>query len=50
LKEVREAAERDHVVKVLGKCGWNISKAAQELGISRPTLHDFLKKHNITKA
>ena len=27
----------------------NISKAAQELGISRPTLHDFLKRHNISK-
>ena len=26
-----------------------ISKAAQELGISRPTLHDLLKKHNISK-
>jgi len=31
------------------KCGWNISNAAQELGISRPTLHDFIKKHNISK-
>jgi two-component system NtrC family response regulator len=49
LKEVRSAAEKDHVVKVLAKCGWNISKAAQELGISRPTLHDFIKKHDISK-
>jgi len=49
LKEVRSAAEREHVVKVLVKCGWNISNAAQELGISRPTLHDFIKKHNISK-
>ena len=48
LKEVREAAEKDHVVKVLGKCGWNISKAAQEMEINRPTLHDFWKKHNIS--
>jgi two-component system NtrC family response regulator len=49
LKEVRNAAEREHVVKVLGKCNWNISKAAQEMGISRPTLHDFIKKHRISK-
>ena len=49
LKDVRSAAEREHVVKVLGKCGWNISKAAHELGISRPTLHDFIKKHDISK-
>jgi len=49
LREVREAAEKEHVLKVLGKCKWNISKAAQELGISRPTLHDFLKKHQLSK-
>jgi two-component system, NtrC family, nitrogen regulation response regulator NtrX len=50
LKEVRSAAEREHVVKVLGKCDWNITKAAQELGISRPTLHDFIKKHRISRS
>ena len=50
LKEVREAAEREHVTKVLVSCDWNITKAARELGISRPTLHDFLKKHNISKS
>jgi transcriptional regulator of acetoin/glycerol metabolism len=49
LKEVRSAAEREHVTKVLTKCDWNISKAAQELGISRPTLHDFIKKHKISR-
>ena len=49
LKEVRSAAEREHVIKALGRCDWNITKAAQELGISRPTLHDFIKKHNISK-
>jgi two-component system NtrC family response regulator len=50
LKEVRSAAEREHVLKVLGKCDWNITKAAQELGISRPTLHDFIKKHRISRS
>ena len=49
LKEVRSAAERDHITKVLGKCDWNITKAAHEMGISRPTLHDFIKKHNISR-
>jgi two-component system NtrC family response regulator len=49
LKEVRNAAEREHVDKILEKCNWNISKAAQELGISRPTLHDFIKKHKISR-
>jgi two-component system NtrC family response regulator len=49
LKEVRNAAEKEHVIKILRKCDWNISKTAHELGISRPTLHDFIKKHNISK-
>jgi len=50
LREVRSAAEKDHIVKVLGKWNWNITRAAQELGISRPTLHDFIKKYEISKA
>ena len=49
LKDVRSAAEREHIVKVLGKWDWNITKAAQEMGISRPTLHDLLKKYRISR-
>jgi two-component system NtrC family response regulator len=49
LKEVRIAAEKEHILKVLRRCGWNISMAAQELGISRPTLHDFIKKYRISR-
>jgi two-component system, NtrC family, response regulator len=50
LRDVRSAAERDHVVKVLGKWNWNITKAAQEMGISRPTLHDFIKKYGLSRS
>jgi hypothetical protein len=32
LKDVWEAAERDHVVKVLGKCGWNIPRRPRSWG------------------
>jgi transcriptional regulator of acetoin/glycerol metabolism len=46
---VRSTAEREHIVKVLGKWDWNITKAAQETGISRPTLHDLLKKYRISR-
>jgi two-component system NtrC family response regulator len=50
LRDVRSAAEREHIVKTLGRWDWNITKAAQEMGISRPTLHDFIKKYNISRA
>ena len=49
LREVREEVEQDHIKKVLVKCNWNISKAALELGVSRPTLHDLMKKYQISK-
>jgi two-component system, NtrC family, response regulator len=49
LKDVRSAAEREHITKILAKCDGNITKAAHELGISRPTLHDLLKKYRISR-
>jgi two-component system NtrC family response regulator len=49
LQEVRTTAEKEHVKKVLARCDWNITRAAKELGISRPTLHDFIKKHGISR-
>jgi len=48
LKEVRSHTEQDHITRVLRKHAWNITKAASELGVSRPTLHDLIKKHKIT--
>jgi DNA-binding NtrC family response regulator len=50
LKEMRSTAEREHIIRVLMRCDWNITKAARELGISRPTLNDFIKKHKISKS
>lgn len=49
LKEIREQAEQEHIKKVLIRCNWNISKAALELDISRPTLHALIKKYQISK-
>ena len=48
LKEFRSQTERDHITKVLRKHDWNITKAASELEVSRPTLHDLIKKYKIT--
>lgn len=49
LKEAREMAEKDVVRRALALTGNNISQAARLLNISRPTLHDLLKKHRIGK-
>jgi two-component system NtrC family response regulator len=47
LKEARETAEINAVRRALALSGNNISQAAKLLEISRPTLHDLLKKHGI---
>ncbi len=48
LKEARETAEKNAVRRALALSDNNISQAARFLEISRPTLHDFLKKHGIS--
>jgi two-component system NtrC family response regulator len=47
LKEAREEAERRVIIGALVRNGGNISNAAQELGVSRPTLHDLMKKLDV---
>lgn len=47
LKEARETAEIKAVQQALALSGNNISQAAKLLEVSRPTLHDLLKKHTI---
>jgi two-component system NtrC family response regulator len=47
LREARNRVERQAVVDALIRTRGNISRAATELGISRPALHDLLEKHNI---
>ena len=49
LREVRDQLEKEQVQKALMKHGWNISKAATELEISRPTLHVLIKKYQMVK-
>ena len=49
LKDLRSQVEREHIRKILVRNNWNISRAASELDVSRPTLHDLMKKHQISR-
>jgi two-component system NtrC family response regulator len=44
LREAREALERDLIERALAKHKGNVTKAAEELGISRPTLYELMEK------
>lgn len=47
LRQVREVAEKQAVVRVLGRADGNLSKAAEMLGISRPTLYELLDRFEL---
>ncbi|MBU1140645.1 MAG: sigma-54 dependent transcriptional regulator, partial [Proteobacteria bacterium] len=48
LAETRRRAEAEAVHQALALSDNNISQAARLLSVSRPTMHDLLKKHQIT--
>ncbi len=50
LRQVREEAERQAVVRALARVGGNIAKAAELLGVSRPTLYDLMGRYQIPAA
>ena len=47
LRQVRETAERQAIQRALLNTDDNISEAAKLLGVTRPTLYNFLEKYNI---
>jgi two-component system NtrC family response regulator len=49
LKEAREQLERELVVQALRRSGGKITGAANELGISRPTLYELMDKLGIQR-
>ena len=49
LKEAREALERDYIRRALARNKGSITKAAEELGLTRPTLYELMEKLEIAK-
>jgi len=47
LRQIRDEAEYHAMVKALARVDGNIVKAAELLGISRPTLYDLMSRHGI---
>ena len=47
LQEARDVAERELLIDALTRNAGNITRAAKDVAVSRPTMHDLLKKHAI---
>lgn len=47
LRLVREQAERQAVLRALSHANGKITEAAELLGVSRPTMYDFIRKFNL---
>ncbi len=47
LRQVRDDAEKVAVLRVLGRVNGNLSKAAELLGVSRPTLYDLMHRFGL---
>lgn len=47
LRQIREEAERKAVVSVLARVDGNMVKAAEMLGVSRPTLYDLMNRFGL---
>ncbi len=47
LREIREKAEIDAIQRAIAYADDNVSRAAEYLGVSRPTLYDLINKYNL---
>jgi two-component system NtrC family response regulator len=47
LRQARDEAEKDALLRVLGRVNGNLSRAAELLGVSRPTLYDLMHRFGL---
>ncbi|MEO1766477.1 PEP-CTERM-box response regulator transcription factor [Thiobacter aerophilum] len=47
LRQVREEAERRAVTRALARAAGNVARAAELLGVSRPTLYDLINRYGL---
>jgi two-component system NtrC family response regulator len=47
LREIRDQADRQAIVRALSHVGGKVSQAAELLGVSRPTMYDLIRKFNL---
>lgn len=50
LREVREKAESQAIARALARTDGNVSRTAELLGVTRPTLYNLMKKYGIGEA
>jgi two-component system, NtrC family, response regulator len=49
LREARDALEKELIQFALSRNKGNITKAAEELGVSRPTLYELMDRLGVSK-
>ncbi len=49
LKHIRDSAEKEAIQRAINYSNGNISKAAEVLGVTRPTLYNLMEKLNISE-
>jgi len=47
LREAKDRVEKEVIISAIEKNRGNTTKVAKELGVSRPTLYDLMKKHGL---
>ena len=50
LKQAREMAERDALARAIAVAAGNVSRIADLLGVTRPTVYDLMSKHDLKAA
>jgi two-component system nitrogen regulation response regulator NtrX len=49
IQDARDTAEREHILRALEACNWNVSSAARTLGMERTNLHKRIRALGLTR-